>query len=103
MPWFSAHVDRFPCIILYFYGKIYAEVIAHKGAGISKAFSYQWLTTEGVFGIALGVSTSFVFLFVLFGSLLDKAGAGGYFIKLAFSMLGHFRGGPAKRLSCRQA
>ncbi len=44
----------------------------------------MWLTTEGVFGIALGVSTSFVFLFVLFGALLDKAGAGNYFIKVAF-------------------
>jgi TRAP-type uncharacterized transport system fused permease subunit len=49
-----------------------------------------------VFGIALGVSTSFVFMFVLFGSLLDKAGAGNYFIKVAFSLLGHMRGGPAK-------
>lgn len=79
-----------------FMGKFMPDVIAHKGANFSKAFSYQWLTTEGVFGIALGVSTSFVFLFVLFGSLLDKAGAGGYFIRLAFSMLGHLRGGPAK-------
>jgi TRAP transporter 4TM/12TM fusion protein len=56
----------------------------------------MWLTTEGVFGIALGVSSSFVFLFVLFGSLLDKAGAGNYFIKVAFALLGHLRGGPAK-------
>jgi TRAP transporter 4TM/12TM fusion protein len=58
--------------------------------------NHQWLGTQGVFGIALGVSTSFVFLFVLFGALLDKAGAGNYFIKVAFSMLGHFKGGPAK-------
>jgi TRAP transporter 4TM/12TM fusion protein len=49
-----------------------------------------------VFGIALGVSTSFVFLFVLFGALLDKAGAGNYFIQVAFSMMGHMKGGPAK-------
>ncbi|MEX2454880.1 MAG: TRAP transporter fused permease subunit [Rhodospirillaceae bacterium] len=72
------------------------EAIRWKGASIAKAMSHQWLTTEGVFGIALGVSTSFVFLFVLFGSLLDKAGAGNYFIKVAFSLLGHLRGGPAK-------
>ncbi len=58
--------------------------------------NHLWITTEGVFGIALGVSTSFVFLFVLFGSLLDKAGAGNYFIKVAFSLMGHLRGGPAK-------
>ncbi len=72
------------------------EAIRWKGASFSKAMSHQWLTTEGVYGIALGVSTSFVFLFVLFGSLLDKAGAGNYFIKVAFSLLGHLRGGPAK-------
>jgi TRAP transporter 4TM/12TM fusion protein len=44
----------------------------------------------------LGVSTSFVFLFVLFGSLLDRAGAGNYFIQVAFSLMGHMKGGPAK-------
>ena len=58
--------------------------------------SHLWLSTEGVFGIALGVSTSFVFLFVLFSSLLDRAGAGNYFTQLAFALLGHMRGGPAK-------
>jgi TRAP transporter 4TM/12TM fusion protein len=72
------------------------EVIQWKGASFAKAMSHQWLATEGVFGIALGVSTSFVFLFVLFGALLDKAGAGNYFIKVAFALLGHMRGGPAK-------
>jgi TRAP transporter 4TM/12TM fusion protein len=56
----------------------------------------MWITSEGVFGIALGVSTKFVFLFVLFGALLDKAGAGNYFIKMACAALGHLRGGPAK-------
>jgi TRAP transporter 4TM/12TM fusion protein len=54
------------------------------------------LSSEGVFGIALSVSTDLVFLFVLFGALLDKAGAGNYFIKVAFSLMGHMRGGPAK-------
>ncbi|WP_087026623.1 TRAP transporter permease [Thaumasiovibrio subtropicus] len=72
------------------------DVIAHKGASLNKAMSHLWLTTEGVFGVALGVSTSFVFLFVLFGAMLEKAGAGAYFIKVAFSLLGHMRGGPAK-------
>lgn len=72
------------------------ELIRHKGQSLNKIAGHQWLTTEGVFGIALGVSTSFVFLFVLFGALLDRAGAGNYFIKVAFSLLGHFRGGPAK-------
>ena len=79
-----------------FAGPWMPEVISHKGASLAKAASHQWLGTEGVFGIALGVSTSFVFLFVLFGALLERAGAGNYFIKLAFAMLGHMRGGPAK-------
>lgn len=72
------------------------EVIAHKGASLNKLASHQWLGTEGVFGIALGVSTSFVFLFVLFGALLEKAGAGNYFLQTSFALLGHMRGGPAK-------
>ncbi|WP_102110230.1 TRAP transporter permease [Oceaniglobus roseus] len=71
-------------------------IIAHKGNNLSEIVNHQWITTEGVFGIALGVSTSFVFLFVLFGALLDKAGAGNYFIQVAFSLMGHMRGGPAK-------
>jgi len=79
-----------------FGGQYMPDMIAHKGASLAKAMSHQWLTTEGVFGIALGVSSSFIFLFVLFGSLLDKAGAGNYFIKSAFALLGHMRGGPAK-------
>ena len=79
-----------------FAGPHMPDIIAHKGASLTKTMSHQWLTTEGVFGVALGVSTSFVFLFVLFGALLDKAGAGNYFIKVAFSLLGHMRGGPAK-------
>jgi TRAP transporter 4TM/12TM fusion protein len=71
-------------------------ILSHGGVSLYGLINHQWLTTQGVFGIALGVSTSFVFLFVLFGALLDKAGAGNYFIKVAFSMLGHYKGGPAK-------
>lgn len=71
-------------------------ILSHRGVQLDALANHQWITTEGVFGIALGVSTSFVFLFVLFGALLERAGAGHYFIQLAFSMLGHFRGGPAK-------
>ena len=77
-------------------GPYMPSIIAHKGNSLSEIVNHQWITTEGVFGIALGVSTSFVFLFVLFGSLLDRAGAGNYFIQVAFSLMGHMRGGPAK-------
>ncbi len=83
-------------LVYTFAGPYMPGIISHKGASLASIVNHQWITTEGVFGIALGVSTSFVFLFVLFGALLDKAGAGNYFIKVAFSLLGHYRGGPAK-------
>ncbi len=79
-----------------FFGQSMPELISHKGYSLNAIINHQWVTTEGVFGVALGVSTSFVFLFVLFGALLDKAGAGNYFIQVAFALLGHMRGGPAK-------
>jgi len=83
--------------IIYTFGGAYMpDVIAHQGASLAKGMSHYWLATEGVFGIALGVSTDMVFLFVLFGSLLEKAGAGNYFIRVAFALMGHMRGGPAK-------
>ncbi|GMG81017.1 TRAP transporter permease [Paralimibaculum aggregatum] len=85
------------CFLAYtFLGQLMPDIISHKGNSLSEVVNHQWITTEGVFGIALGVSTSFVFLFVLFGSLLDRAGAGNYFIQVAFSLMGHMRGGPAK-------
>ncbi|WP_298567855.1 TRAP transporter permease [uncultured Aliiroseovarius sp.] len=76
--------------------EVVPDQIRWAGASLRKAMSHMWITSEGVFGIALGVSTKFVFLFVLFGALLDRAGAGNYFIKMAFGALGHLRGGPAK-------
>ena len=83
--------------IIYTFGGAYMpDVIAHKGASLVKGMSHYWLSTEGVFGVAVGVSTGMVFMFVLFGSLLESAGAGNYFIRVAFAGLGHLRGGPAK-------
>lgn len=83
-------------LVYIFFGPYMPDVIAHRGASLSKGMSHLWLTTEGVFGVALGVSTSFIFLFVLFGALLETAGAGNYFIKSAIALLGGLRGGPAK-------
>ncbi len=83
-------------LVYTFLGAYMPGIIAHKGNGLSEVINHHWVTTEGVFGIALGVSSGFVFLFVLFGALLDKAGAGNYFIQVAFSLMGHLRGGPAK-------
>ncbi|MCK9516189.1 MAG: TRAP transporter permease [Ottowia sp.] len=79
-----------------FLGQHMPDMLAHKGASLAKGMSHLWLTTEGVYGVALGVSTSFIFLFVLFGALLEAAGAGNYFIQSAISLLGGMRGGPAK-------
>lgn len=79
-----------------FGGQSLPEVIQHKGASLEKFLQHQWLTTEGVFGVALGVSTSFVFMFVLFGSALDRAGAGNYMMQMSIALLGRLRGGPAK-------
>jgi TRAP-type uncharacterized transport system fused permease subunit len=76
------------------------EVVQWKGASFSKAMWHFWMQTEGVFGVALGVSASMVFLFVLFGSLLDKAGAGNYFIKVSFSLLGALQGRTGKSSGC---
>ena len=72
------------------------EVLAHKGASLSRLMSHMWLTTEGVYGIALGVSAGTIFVYVLFGSLLDRAGGGNYMMQVSFAALGHLRGGPAK-------
>src|SRR5690606_11038219 len=83
-------------ILFTFAGPYMPDVIQHKGASLTKFLQHQWLTTEGVFGVALGVSTSFVFLFVLFGSLLEKAGGGNWMMQISVALLGHLRGGPAK-------
>jgi TRAP transporter 4TM/12TM fusion protein len=84
------------CLIYVFAGRYMPDMIAHKGASLGRAASHFWITTEGVFGVALGVSTSFVFLYVLFGAMLDQAGAGNYLTRVAFSLMGHMRGGPGK-------
>ena len=83
-------------LIYIFFGPYMPDIIAHRGASLNKGMNHLWLSTEGVFGVALGVSAGFIFLFVLFGALLETAGAGNYFIKSAIALLGHLRGGPAK-------
>jgi TRAP transporter 4TM/12TM fusion protein len=72
------------------------EVLSHKGASVNRLISHMWLTTEGVYGIALGVSAGTIFVYVLFGALLDRAGGGNYMMQVSFAALGHLRGGPAK-------
>ena len=78
------------------FGQSMPDIISHKGLSLTRLIGYQWLTGEAVFGIPISVSVGFVFLFVLFGALLDKAGAGQYFLALSFALVGRFSGGPAK-------
>lgn len=78
------------------YSEWIGSVTNYGGASFSKAMGHYWMQTEGVFGVALGVSTSMIFLFVLFGAILEKAGGGNWFIKVAIGLLGALRGGPAK-------
>lgn len=78
------------------FGPLLPEVLQHKGASVNRLLSHMWLTTEGVYGVALGVSASAIFVYVLFGALLDRAGGGNYMMQVSFAALGHLRGGPAK-------
>ncbi|WP_138471043.1 TRAP transporter permease [Poseidonocella sp. HB161398] len=78
------------------YSEWIGNLTNYGGASFSKAMGHYWMQTEGVFGVALGVSTTMIFLFVLFGAMLEKAGGGNWFIKVAISLLGALRGGPAK-------
>jgi TRAP transporter 4TM/12TM fusion protein len=79
-----------------FLGPHMPELISFRGVSITKYLSNITLSTEGIYGIPLGVSSSIVYMFVLLGGLLDKAGAGRFFTNLALSILGPFKGGPAK-------
>ncbi|MCF7949253.1 MAG: TRAP transporter permease [Spirochaetia bacterium] len=83
--------------ILYsFLGPYMPGVIAFKGVSLSRFINQITISTQGIYGIPLDVSATIVFLFVLFGAMLDQAGAGRYFVQMAFSLLGRFKGGPAK-------
>lgn len=83
--------------ILYaFLGPYMPDFIAFKGVSLNRFIGQMTMSTEGLYGVPLNVSATIVFLFVLFGAMLDKAGGGKYFITLALSLLGGYRGGPAK-------
>lgn len=77
-------------------GPYLPDLLAHKGYSIKRLSTYLSLSTDGIFSIPLGVSAQFIFLFILYGSILHKSGAGKFFTDLAFSLTGWTRGGPAK-------
>lgn len=72
------------------------DAISHKGYGIKRLSTYLSLSTDGIFGVPIGVSASFILLFILYGALLRKTGAGEFFTDIAFALTGWTRGGPAK-------
>ena len=89
------------CVVLFFLAYAFAGpylpgVLAHRGLNLDQLVSHLFFTTEGVFGIPLGVSSTFIFLFILFGAYLESTGLGRFFIDLANAVAGWARGGPAK-------
>jgi len=79
-----------------FAGPYMPGVLAHRGLTLSQLVGHLFFTTEGIFGIPLGVSSTFIFLFILFGAYLESTGLGKFFIDLANSIAGWASGGPAK-------
>lgn len=82
-------------IIYCLFGPYMPEVIAHRGYSIQRLVTHMW-SAEGAFGVATGVSVSYIFIFVLLGAMLDRCGGGNYLVQVSFALLGHLRGGPAK-------
>lgn len=90
-----------PCLstlfLLYcFFGRYMPEMFMHRGYSISRIIQHMYLTQEGIFGVALGVSSTFVFMFILFGAFLSKSGGARFFNELSLAVAGHSPGGPAK-------
>lgn len=81
----------------YYYAQPYLlDMFMHKPYSVERIVTTLWLTTEGVFGLPLGVAATFVFVFVLFGAFLEITGGGNFFIDLAYALTGRLSGGPAK-------
>jgi len=78
------------------FGPYLPDVLAHKGYSIERLCTYLSLSTDGIFGVPIGVSANFILLFILYGALLRKTGAGQFFTDVAFALTGWTRGGPAK-------
>ncbi|MBD5646772.1 MAG: TRAP transporter permease [Desulfovibrio sp.] len=78
------------------FGNLLPGMMGHPGFSLKRIVGHMYLTTEGLFGMPLGVAASFVFLFILFGAFLHSTGLGKFFIDLALGAAGRFVGGPAK-------
>jgi TRAP transporter 4TM/12TM fusion protein len=78
------------------FGEFLPGILAHKNYPFERIVGNMFITTDGVFGMLAGISATYIFLFILFGSMLRAAGGGDFFINLSFGLFGHVRGGPAK-------
>ncbi len=83
-------------LVYCYFGRYFPGLFMHRGYSISRIVQHMYLTPEGIFGVALGVSSTFVFMFILFGSFLSKSGGARFFNELALAIAGHSPGGPAK-------
>ncbi|WP_279007997.1 TRAP transporter permease [Synergistes jonesii] len=79
-----------------YFGRYMPAVIAHRGFNVARIVNHMYLGTEGIFGTPLEVSSTFVFMFILFGAVLEKTGLGKFIIDLSLSLAGWSTGGPAK-------
>ena len=71
-------------------------LLAHRGVGFEELVGHLFFTTEGIFGIPMGVSSTFIYLFILFGAYLEVTGLGKFFVDIANAVAGWASGGPAK-------
>ena len=78
------------------FGASLPGILAHRGFELERIVRFEVFTGAGLFGLPIGVASSTVFVFVLFGALLECTGGGRFFINLAFASAGRSRGGPAK-------
>lgn len=83
-------------LIYNFIGPYIPGMLGHKGYSLSRVISQMYLTTEGIFGVPLGVSANYIFLFIFLTAMLEKLGMGEFLLKLAMALMGRFSGGPAK-------
>ena len=79
-----------------FFGPYIPGILAHRGVGVQEMFDHLFFTTEGIFGTPMGVSSTFIYLFILFGAYLETTGLGKFFIDIANAIAGWAAGGPAK-------
>jgi len=88
------------CFLLYaIFGKYLPGLVRHSGFPLETIVDQLYLTTEGIFGIPLGVSATYVILFVIFGAFLEESGTGQFFMDFSNSLVGGAKGGPGK-ISC---